>query len=820
MICFLCKDYFTNITSLTVHFKIFHSLTSFSTYTCYDSTDGLLCFQTFSSLAKFKRHINNKHKEIDSIYPSSNINIPSTSTCEPTQSDSYTHNNISTNNDDLKEKDSAEYFNLNKSINSIYKSAIQFVMNLHANNNFTFKDIAIIQTGLKEKLFEPLTNLCKEIVESEIKESSSKSLFYKFSSILSDPFKYCNTEYNLMKWLEQNDYFENIKQFTINNEINVVLHDGEVVYDEAITKGVLLPLRFQFRKFLELNDNFKNMFNKLNSYKNNKNSLFSNFVQGDLWKQKMLLFEGKIVFPFFLYADGVEINNPLGSHSNYQSITAIYYNFPLNENNSTLRNIFVASLVKSEDFKKFGNNLCLTNVINEINFLETEGITVVTPDGEFKVYFVLGLLLGDNLGVNSLLEFPKSFSASYFCRFCKANKLLTKHMSVEDSSLIRTADNYSVDVSKTNFKETGIYQESILNSIKTFHVTTNYCVDVMHDLFEGVCHYNMCHIIKYYTETTKLFSLDCLNNRKVTFNYGSIEVGNISPPILDSHIKNSRLKMSAREMWTFVHFFSLMVGDLIPCDDEVWEFYINFLKMIDILLSYSLTESSISLLQQLIKIHNEKYVFLFNDTLKPKFHFLVHYPTIIKQSGPPRHFWCFRFEGKHRELKTYARVTSSRKNITLSISKKFQLKFSNLIMQSSIPDITGKDKDKIISEEVTNAIFTKMNLSPVHYSVYTEVQYKGITYKKKLYLSKFINAMFIFEIKAIILVNNTNQVFILAKKIALNYFSSHYQAYEVFNDLQIVEECSLLNINEFSGPPLNITKTCTGKMFIRLKEFS
>lgn len=88
------------------------------------------------------------------------------------------------------------------------------------------------------------------------------------------------------------------------------------------------------------------------------------------------------------------------------------------------------------------------------------------------------------------------------------------------------------------------------------------------------------------------------------------------------------------------------------------------------LISYTFTENAIVSLQHLIKEHNENYVILFNDSLKPKHHLLVHYPSIIRQSGPPRHFWCFRFEAKHRELKTYARVTSSRKNITLSISKK------------------------------------------------------------------------------------------------------------------------------------------------------
>lgn len=152
--------------------------------------------------------------------------------------------------------------------------------------------------------------------------------------------------------------------------------------------------------------------------------------------------------------------------------------------------------------------------------------------------------------------------------------------------------------------------------------------------------------------------------------------------------------MCAREMWTFIHYFSLMIGDLIPLDDEVWIFFINFLKLIDLLLVYSFTEDKVLHLQRLIKINNDSYVKLFNDTLKPKHHLLVHYPTVIRQSGPPRQFWCFRFEGKHKEMKTYARVTSSRKNITLTLAKKFQLKYSYFLMKSPKSELIVFDKNE------------------------------------------------------------------------------------------------------------------------------
>jgi len=101
--------------------------------------------------------------------------------------------------------------------------------------------------------------------------------------------------------------------------------------------------------------------------------------------------------------------------------------------------------------------------------------------------------------------------------------------------------------------------------------------------------------------------------------------------------------MSAREVMTFIHYFPLMVGDLVPENDEVWSFFLILLQINDQLLSYTFNTNSIKYLKQLISTHNKQYTILFNDTLKPKHHFLIHYPTIIENSGPPRNYWCFWF---------------------------------------------------------------------------------------------------------------------------------------------------------------------------------
>lgn len=170
-----------------------------------------------------------------------------------------------------------------------------------------------------------------------------------------------------------------------------------------------------------------------------------------------------------MYIDDFEINNPLGSKSMCHAISAIYYSFPLNDQSSKLTNIFLAALIKSKDLKRYGNDLCFKQLINELNSLEEIGILIQTSDGPKEVHFILGLIIGDNLGLNSICDFGKSFAANYFCRFCVAHKTLTHTLGKEEQTLIRNIENYNQDLETNDFSQTGITQNSILNNINSFH---------------------------------------------------------------------------------------------------------------------------------------------------------------------------------------------------------------------------------------------------------------------------------------------------------------------------------------------------------------
>jgi len=213
--------------------------------------------------------------------------------------------------------------------------------------------------------------------------------------------------------------------------------------------------------------------------------------------------------------------------------------------------------------------------------------------------------------------------------------------------------------------------------------------------------------------------------------------------------------------------------------------------MVDVLQSSKFNQSKVFYLRQLISQHNRMYVALFNDNLKPKHHFLTHYPTVIQYSGPPKNYWCFRFEGKHKELKMYARSTCSRKNITLTLAKKFQFKFANFLLQPNIKNIVVNPKHSICSlhfEDISKIIHQPSTT----YMCYSQVNYLGTLYKRGYYLTKFLDEMCLYEISEIIVVNNsTDKIFILSKQIQVLDFHVKFEAFEVDKNI-IVNNCTML----------------------------
>ena len=409
---------------------------------------------------------------------------------------------------------------------------------------------------------------------------------------------------------------------------------------------------------------------------------YNDLKDGDYFKQH-LHENNKIVLPFVLFFDDFETGNPLGSKRGVHKMGALYLSLRCLHPSklSKLKNIFLVSLFPSKLRDKHGNKLIFEELIEEISSLETNGLNI---NGK-SVIFKLAGFLGDNLGLNSILGFVESFSANYYCRFCKTPKHIAQLMVKEDKSTMRNEENYSHDVASDNVTASGVKEECVFNRIPSFNCTENYFCDPMHDICEGVANYDMVKIIQYYIEN-KVFTLDKLNARVQKFKFYKICKSNKPPIISKNRLNNGDLFFSASEMHKLVTFFSVIVGDLIPANCEVWQLYIRLKNILNICSCKSLSSDLCEYLDVLIREHNSLYLRLFKETLKPKYHLLVHYSRIIRQTGPVSHNWAYRFESKHYQSKQYATSCRSRINLAKSIAIRHQLLIASVLHNAPSDD--------------------------------------------------------------------------------------------------------------------------------------
>ncbi|CAI6376942.1 unnamed protein product [Macrosiphum euphorbiae] len=93
-------------------------------------------------------------------------------------------------------------------LTSFQDSALKFTISLISNNNFSRKNAFDIQRGIEESLIKPLVNLLNDFLKDTIELPAILSQFNKITSILSNPFEWCNSEYKLNNWLSENNLYE------------------------------------------------------------------------------------------------------------------------------------------------------------------------------------------------------------------------------------------------------------------------------------------------------------------------------------------------------------------------------------------------------------------------------------------------------------------------------------------------------------------------------------------------------------------------------------------------------------------------------------
>ena len=437
-----------------------------------------------------------------------------------------------------------------------------------------------------------------------------------------------------------------------------------------------VPIADTLRALLKQEDVLMHVLNPHSS----QDETLQDFCDGTSWKSHPLFSSDSKTLQIQLYCDDFQASNPLGNRIRKYKITAFYFtlgNLPP-KYRSKLHVIQLLILCKSHLLKSVENRRqLLAPFITDMNSLSREGIKIVHNDQSITFRAAVSFVSCDNLGAHWIGGFQESFSAFRFCRICMLTSEKRGSTFNENQVTLRSVRGYNHHVEMVAEDPSlstvyGVKCESPLNQLEHFHVVEGLPFDVAHDLFEGVIHYVLDDIISALVSNGYI-TFSELNTMVENFNYEGTDKVNKPQPMNETQSTFS-VKQTAAQTWCLLRLLPLMVGSKIPKESEIWLVLLSMIDVVDLACSPVQTENSASYLGVLVETFLRMYKTVFSEgSIKPKFHFLIHYPTIIRKFGPIIHLWTLRFEAKHSYFKELIHQSKNIKNICFTLAKRHQL---------------------------------------------------------------------------------------------------------------------------------------------------
>lgn len=449
----------------------------------------------------------------------------------------------------------------------------------------------------------------------------------------------------------------------------------------------------RFFHYVPLQDTLKYLFNnkslgdKLSFDLPKSNSdVFKDFTDGSVFKNNPFFQENPDALKLRLYQDSFEIVNPLGSAKSKYKILAVYLsigNYPDNIR-SHVNSMYLVALCREKLFdpaKVFGR------IVKDLKEIETNGIKL---SSQKVIKGSLVFVTGDNLGSHMLGGFAENFSRNqYFCRYCLVTK---KSFETKDGFMksypARTIQSYEKVIDRLNKKKNvlstkkkpilnkpliieGIKRNSVFNKLNFYHVCLPGLPPCLgHDVFEGVLAYDVKLCLDYLVEE-KWFSYKLLNRKIEIFEYS---VEDQRDKLCSISATSSKLSGGACQMWNFLRLLPLLIHDKIDdIEDDVWISILLLTEIIEIICAPAIHETCITYLDTLIRDYIYLRKSLFDQPLRPKHHYLTHYPSLILQFGPLMKSWTLRSESKHCFMKRSMRYLRNFINVTKSLSIKHEM---------------------------------------------------------------------------------------------------------------------------------------------------
>lgn len=355
---------------------------------------------------------------------------------------------------------------------------------------------------------------------------------------------------------------------------------------------------------------------------------------------------------------------------------------------------------------------------------------MTTDHTDSTYYGALIAFLSDTQAAHKLGGFKGSMSfARRICRSCMATRNDIQSLFAEHDFELRTPESHEKHCQsligincRENSIEYGVNRTSVLEEVPGFSVATGLPHDIMHDLFEGVVHYEL-KLFFQYCVSNAFFTVETLNNRLRAFDFGTDD----RPSLIDRaslDLSNKKFAQSAAQTITLVRNLPLLIADKIPEGDINWYSVLVLIKICQISLS---PIHSLDTIPYLIVLVEEKLQLLSrlypSSSMKLKMHHMVHYASQIERFGPLIHSWTMRHEAKLSFIKRSSR-RGNFKNILKTVVKHHQLWLCYQLhcechLLCPEPQLSPREKTSPLSDECENvqshilALFPSLSPSSV-----------------------------------------------------------------------------------------------------------
>lgn len=425
-VCNKCSDCFNNRKDFLKHVRFLHK--NQSDFKCGQS----ICLRVFSSINSLEKHLKLKHApNFATRSPSKTTEKTSTDEDRTVQventADSFLQSAPNTSDGGQNychAEVEQEIFPIHKLPSCTKKSYTLY--EIFTAELLQYPDIprtrAINIINSTNKLIRHTLNTVKEEVLANIETPATYNSIEKIFQNHFSTFTAPETEWNLFDKYKSFGTFIKPEEYLLGEISEFTKKNNKRTLKIKEVYGQFIPMRTVLKKFFELPGVYDSTVDYLETLRNPE--IIANFVQSHVWKASTADFKEKLVLPLHLFFDDYESNNPLGSHKGIAKCGAVYLAIPCLPPHmvSKLEFFFLFALSNTLDRKQFSKAIVLSKLIDELKYLEIHGVEINSNGQEVKIFFKLGLVIGDNLGVHEMLGFSESFNTLHFCRFCKIKK--------------------------------------------------------------------------------------------------------------------------------------------------------------------------------------------------------------------------------------------------------------------------------------------------------------------------------------------------------------------------------------------------------------